>query len=221
MSILFYTSPIHIFNMSIAAMQLIKIQLSEAPLKIKFIALDVCSWCASRVARSQFYLMDSLCVRKIVRPFFMRVVLIAENSPLARFALIECVSITLAAAVDKCLTTIYSIIIEIGSAVSRRGHVRRKRSVAHHRVLLHIYNVLLPFEFRVWKTTWYRNAVETCDPPPCRRSSLWPAVFLLLFVMLVFFLPILTVSSSSTTIRLSGTVTEKTKRFSNTATNKT
>lgn len=64
MSILFYTSPIHIFNMSIAAMQLIKIQLSEAPLKIKFIALDMCSWCASRVARCQFYLMDSLCVRR-------------------------------------------------------------------------------------------------------------------------------------------------------------
>lgn len=64
MSILFYTSPIHILIMPMPTMQLIKIQLSETPLKIKLIALTVCSWCASRVVRCQFYLMDSSCDRR-------------------------------------------------------------------------------------------------------------------------------------------------------------
>lgn len=184
MSISFSTSPIHILIMSIPAMQLIKIQLSEAPLKIEIHCFErVFVMRISRramsilfngfVMRSAFFLCASFWLRKIRR--------LHDLLSLNVFRLLWPAPSTSALQQSTRLSS------KSVQSFSRRGHVRRKRSVAHHRVLVNIYNVLLPFEFRVWKTTKYRNAVETCDPPPWRRSSLWAAVFLLLFVMLVFF----------------------------------
>lgn len=132
-------------------MQLIKTQLSDAPLKVKLESLlTVCPSSEVRISRRAVPILHNgfALRRKNIFAVVLRRSDCGKQS-LERFKLIECVSITSAAAAaladaDKRFTTIYSvIIIDIVCAIAMLGVEEKEKGLAHHRVL-HIYNVLLP-----------------------------------------------------------------------------